>query len=281
MVEKIPDYWVHDLSPFLFEFSENLLGIEGIRFYGLSYLLGFLLTWRFLHYIDKKGKFPINAKERSDYMTYIILGVLIGGRLGYLLFYDLNDFIVNPLLFFRIDQGGMSSHGGIIGVLFSHFLFAKQKNFNPWSLGDCTVSIAPLGIILGRVANFINGELWGKITSVPWAVLFPNSPMSHSTLTHYYGIQPRHPSQIYASISEGFIPLIYLQYRFWFTKYSSGQLIGEFLILYSSFRIFNELFREPDAALIMGLSRGQFYSLFLLMIGFIIFIKRKRHKALY
>ncbi|MAI43223.1 MAG: prolipoprotein diacylglyceryl transferase [Coraliomargaritaceae bacterium] len=281
MSEKNLDYWVHDLSPFLLEFPENPLGLEGIRFYGLSYLLGFLLTWWFLYYSDKKERFPINARERSDFMTYIILGVLIGGRLGYMLFYDLNDFLANPLLFFRIDQGGMSSHGGIIGVLFVHFLFTKQRNYNPWSLGDCIVSIAPLGIMLGRLANFMNGELWGKITTVPWAVLFPNSPMSYSTLTDYYGIQPRHPSQIYASLSEGFIPLIYLQYRFWFTKYSSGQLVGEFLILYSAFRIFNELFRAPDAALIMGLSRGQFYSIFLLVIGFIIFVKRKRHKALY
>ena len=223
----------------------------------------------------------MNAKERSDFMTYIILGVLIGGRLGYMLFYDLNDFIANPLLFFRIDQGGMSSHGGIVGLLFVNFLFAKKNNYNPWSLGDCIVAIGPLGIMLGRLANFINGELWGKITSVPWAVLFPNSPMSYSALTGYYGIQPRHPSQLYASFSEGFIPLIYLQYRFWFTNYSSGQLIGEFLILYSVFRILNELFREPDAALIMGLSRGQFYSLFILVIGLMIFVKRKKHTTLY
>ena len=168
----------------------------------------------------------MNAKERSDFMTYIILGVLIGGRLGYMLFYDLNDFIANPLLFFRIDQGGMSSHGGIMGLLFVNFLFAKKNNYNPWSLGDCIVAIGPLGIMLGRLANFINGELWGKITSVPWAVHFPNSPMSYSSLTGYYGIQPRHPSQLYASFSEGIIPLIYLQYRFWFTKYSSGNLLA-------------------------------------------------------
>ena len=168
-----------------------------------------------------------------------------------------------------------------MGLLFVNFLFAKKSNYNPWSLGDCIVAIGPLGIMLGRLANFINGELWGKITSVPWAVLFPNSPMSYSALTGYYGIQPRHPSQLYASFSEGFIPLIYLQYRFWFTKYSSGQLIGEFLILYSVFRILNELFREPDAALIMGLSRGQFYSLFILVIGLVIFVKRKKHTALY
>ena len=281
MPEKNLDYWVHNLSPFLLEFPKNPLGLEGIRYYGLSYLLGFLFAWLFLYFSYKKEKFPMNAKERSDFMTYIILGVLIGGRLGYMLLYDLNDFITNPLLFFRIDQGGMSSHGGIMGLLFVNFLFAKKSNYNPWSLGDCIVAIGPLGIMLGRLANFINGELWGKITSAPWAVLFPSSPMSFSALTGYYGIQPRHPSQLYASFSEGFIPLIYLQYRFWFTKYSSGQLIGEFLILYSVFRILNELFREPDAALIMGLSRGQFFSLFILGIGLVIFVKRYKHTTLY
>ena len=281
MPDKNLDFWVHDLSPFLLEFPKNPLGLDGIRYYGLSYLLGFLFAWFFLYLCNKKEKLPMNAKGRSDFLTFIIVGVLIGGRLGYMLLYDLNNFISNPLLFFRIDQGGMSSHGGIIGLFIVSFIFAKKRNFNLWSIGDCIVSIGPLGIMLGRLANFINGELWGKITTVPWAVLFPNSPNSYSTLTGYYGVQPRHPSQLYASFSEGFIPLIYLQYRFWFTKYSTGQLIGEFLILYSVFRILNEILREPDATLIMGLSRGQFYSLFILLIGFMIYVKRKKLRVIH
>ena len=261
------DYWVHDLSPFLIEFPTTIFGIEGIRYYGVAYLLGFFAVWYFLKICEQKGKLSLNAKDRSDLMTYLILGVLIGGRLGYVLFYDFQDFIRNPFLFFRIDQGGMASHGGFIGVSLALLIFCQNRNLNSLKLVDCISVVAPLGLALGRIANFINGELWGKISTVPWAVLFPNSPMTFSSLTNYYGIQPRHPSQLYAAISEGFIPLIYLQFRFWYTKASLGQLTGEFLILYSLLRIFNEVFREPDASLIAGISRGQFYSIILLILG--------------
>ena len=261
------DYWVHDLSPFLIEFPSTIFGIEGIRYYGVADLLGFFAVWYFLKICEQKGKLSLNAKDRSDLMTYLILGVLIGGRLGYVLFYDFQDFIKNPFLFFRIDQGGMASHGGFIGVSLALLIFCQNKKFNSLKLIDCISVATPLGLAIGRIANFINGELWGKISTVPWAVLFPNSPMTFSSLTNYYGIQPRHPSQLYAAVSEGFIPLIYLQFRFWYTKTSSGQLTGEFLILYSLLRIFNEVFREPDASLIAGISRGQFYSIFLLILG--------------
>lgn len=271
------DYWVHDLSPFLIEFPTTIFGIEGIRYYGVAYLLGFFAVWYFLKICEQKGKLSLNAKDRSDLMTYLILGVLIGGRLGYVLFYDFQDFIRNPFLFFRIDQGGMASHGGFIGVSLALLIFCQNRNLNSLKLVDCISVVAPLGLALGRIANFINGELWGKISTVPWAVLFPNSPMTFSSLTNYYGIQPRHPSQLYAAISEGFIPLIYLQFRFWYTKASLGQLTGEFLILYSLLRIFNEVFREPDASLIAGISRGQFYSIILLIFGisFWLFAKKK------
>lgn len=271
------DYWVHDLSPFLIEFPTTIFGIEGIRYYGVAYLLGFFAVWYFLKICEQKGKLSLNAKDRSDLMTYLILGVLIGGRLGYVLFYDFQDFIQNPFLFFRIDQGGMASHGGFIGVSLALLIFCQNRNLNSLKLVDCISVVAPLGLALGRIANFINGELWGKISTVPWAVLFPNSPMTFSSLTNYYGIQPRHPSQLYAAISEGFIPLIYLQFRFWYTKASLGQLTGEFLILYSLLRIFNEVFREPDASLIAGISRGQFYSIILLIFGisFWLYAKKK------
>jgi phosphatidylglycerol:prolipoprotein diacylglycerol transferase len=271
------DYWVHDLSPFLIEFPTTIFGIEGIRYYGVAYLLGFFAVWYFLKICEQKGKLSLNAKDRSDLMTYLILGVLIGGRLGYVLFYDFQDFIKNPFLFFRIDQGGMASHGGFIGVSLALLIFCQNRNLNSLKLVDCISVVAPLGLALGRIANFINGELWGKISTVPWAVLFPNSPMTFSSLTNYYGIQPRHPSQLYAAISEGFIPLIYLQFRFWYSKASLGQLTGEFLILYSLLRIFNEVFREPDASLIAGISRGQFYSIILLIFGisFWLYAKKK------
>lgn len=277
MLEKSTDYWVHDWSPFLFQFPENPLGLEGIRYYGLAYLIGFLFTGYFLYLCQKKNKLSLSAKERSDLLSYLILGVLIGGRAGYLLLYDFTDFIAKPWLFFRIDQGGMASHGGILGACLGTLLFAHRRKLSALQIGDALVAISPLGLLIGRFANFINGELWGKITTVPWAVLFPNSPMLYSELTGYYGIQPRHPSQLYALFSEGLIPLIYLQYRFWYTTYSIGQLVGEFLVLYSGLRILNELFREPDASLIFGLSRGQAYSVILLIIGVAFLATRKRH----
>ena len=264
------NYWVHDWSPFLVEFPENFLGIEGIRYYGLSYLFGFIAIGYFLNICNKKGKFRIGAEDRSDLITYIILGSLLGGRLGYVLLYDLKDLLANPFLFFRIDQGGMSSHGGLVGATLSGWLFSKKKKYSFLKLADCITAIGPFCLILGRFANFINGELWGKISTVKWAILFPNSPMSYSTLTNYFGIQPRHPSQLYAAVTEGMIPLLYVQWRFWFTRSSGGQIFGEFLILYSIMRIFNELFREPDASLILGLSRGQFYSVFTVIAGLII-----------
>ena len=275
MVVEISQFWMHNWSPFLIRFPENPLGLDGIRFYGLAYLLGFIFTWYFLNTCEKKGKISLNASERSDLMTYVILGILIGGRTGYMLFYDINDFISNPLSIIRIDQGGMSSHGGIIGIFLSVLLYSKigKRNASFLKLSDALTVIAPLGIILGRFANFINGELWGKISTVPWAILFPNSPLIYSDYTGYFGIQPRHPSQLYAMGTEGLIPLIYLQYRFWFTRYTTGQLFGEFLVLYSTLRILNEFFREPDASLILGLSRGQFYSIFILCFGIIYILK--------
>ena len=264
------NYWVHDWSPFFIEFPENFLGLEGIRYYGLAYLLGFIAIGYFLKLCDKKGKIRIGAQDRSDLMTYIILGSLLGGRLGFVLLYDLKDLLANPLLFFRIDQGGMSSHGGMIGATLSGWLFCKKKKYSFLKLADCVTAIGPICLVLGRFANFINGELWGKISTVKWAILFPHSPLSYSPLTNYFGIQPRHPSQLYALATEGMLPLIYVQWRFWFTRTSSGQIFGEFLLLYSVMRIFNEIFREPDASLILGLSRGQFYSFFMLIAGLII-----------
>ena len=278
MTTETPDYWVHDLSPFLIEFPMTFFGLEGIRYYGIAYLLGFLSAWYFLKKCALKSQptLPLNAQQRTDLMTCIILGVLIGGRLGYVLLYDWPSFSTQPWIFFRIDQGGMASHGGFIGVSLALLLFSRQNKLSFLKLTDCIASIAPLGLLLGRIANFINGELWGKISTVPWAVLFPNSPMSFSALTNYYGIQPRHPSQLYAAVSEGLIPLLYLNFRFWYTQTRPGQVCGEFLILYSLFRIFNEVFREPDASLVIGLSRGQFYSIFLLGFGLLLWLYVKK-----
>ena len=274
-VEKT--YWEHDLSPFLVRFPENPLGLEGIRYYGMAYLLGFLVAWLLLRIYDSKGKFAIDADARSTLMTACIIGVIAGGRVGYMLFYDLPAFLQNPFLLLRIDQGGMSSHGGFIGVFLAVIWFARKYNHPLLKLGDVIVTLAPLGLCFGRIANFINGELWGRVTDVSWAVIFPNSPMVYDMTRHVFAPEPRHPSQLYAALLEGLLLFFYTQWRFWLTKPKPGQISGEFLIGYGIMRIFGELFREPDAALIMGLSRGQFYSIFMIIGGIaILYIARRQ-----
>lgn len=273
-------YWVHDLSPLLFRFPENPLGLDGIRYYGLAYLLGFLGAWMLLKLYDSKGRFAIDADARSTLMTAIIIGVLAGGRIGYMLLYDLEAFLANPLLVFRVDQGGMASHGGFVGVLLALIWYARKQNCVFLKLGDVVVTLAPLGLMLGRVANFINGELWGRVTTASWAVIFPDSPKNYNVALQKYGVEPRHPSQLYEAVLEGGLMLAYVQWRFWRTRPSAGQLSGEFLIGYGIMRILGEMFREPDADLILGLSRGQFYSIFMILAGALtIWIVMRRRKC--
>ena len=273
-------YWVHDLSPLLFRFPENPLGLDGIRYYGLAYLLGFLGAWMLLKLYDSKGKFAIDADARSTLMTAIIIGVLAGGRIGYMLLYDLEAFLANPLLVFRVDQGGMASHGGFVGVLLALIWYARKQNCVFLKLGDVVVTLAPLGLMLGRVANFINGELWGRVTTASWAVIFPDSPKNYNVALQKYGVEPRHPSQLYEAVLEGGLMLAYVQWRFWRTRPSAGQLSGEFLIGYGIVRILGEMFREPDADLIFELSRGQFYSIFMILAGALtIWIVMRRRKC--
>jgi phosphatidylglycerol:prolipoprotein diacylglycerol transferase len=270
-------YWVHNWSPFLFRFPENPLGLDGIRYYGLSYLLGFLGAWWLLRCYNARGRFMIDAEARSSLMTALILGVLIGGRLGYMLLYDLTAFMANPLLFFRVDQGGMASHGGFIGVTIALAWFAR-KRYRFFELSDIIVTLAPLGLCLGRIANFINGELWGRVTQVSWAVIFPKSPAIYDPTNGIFAPQARHPSQLYQAILEGALLFAYVQWRFWKKRPAVGQLGGEFLIVYGFMRIIGECFREPDASLLFGMSRGQFYSTFLILAGIIIIsLARKKN----
>ena len=210
-------------------------------------------------------------------MTFQILGVLLGGRIGYGLLYQGNKLLEDPFIILRVWEGGMASHGGFIGVFIATIWYAKQSKQSPLPIGDIIVSIVPPGLIFGRVANFINGELWGKTTDVSWGVLFPKAP------DFLLGVA-RHPSQIYAATLEGLIPFIYVQWRFWKTNITNrcpGQLTGEFLFIYSIGRIINEIFREPDASLILSMSRGQFYSIFLAIGGILlIFIARQKASKL-
>ncbi len=273
-------YWIHDLSPFLLRFPDNPLGIEGIRYYGLAYLLGFLAAWWLLRVYHRAGRLSLDEEQRSSLMTSVVIGVLAGGRLGYMLLYDLEVFLENPLTLFRIDQGGMASHGGFAGVILALAWFARSGKCGFLSLGDALATVTPVGLLLGRIANFINGELWGRVTDFRYAVIFPDSPASYDTASGYYGPEPRHASQLYEAALEGALLLAYTQWRFWRCRTPAGQIGGEFLLGYGVVRIIGEIFREPDAPLIFNLSRGQFYSLFLVAAGaLVILLARRRDRS--
>lgn len=271
-------YWVHNLSPFVpfLKFS----GTIGVRWYGLAYVLGFVGgVWLFQRYA-KKGKSLLPADKSWDLIVALVFGVMLGGRLGSFLFYHPGDLVHDPLSFFRVWEGGMASHGGFIGVAIAMLWYARTQKIPFLHLSDIVVSAAPLGLMLGRLANFINGELWGKIADVPWAVIFPLSaePGTPTDL-----IQPRHPSQLYEAALEGALLLAYLQHRIWRNKVVQehpGQLSGEFLLGYGIVRIVCEIFREPDATLILGLSRGTFYSIFVLVAGAAVILISRRSPPL-
>ncbi len=252
-------HWVHNLNPFL----GPHWGKIGLRYYGLAYVLGFVGGWLLLRAATRAGRSPVTLEGVDDLIFAVVLGVLLGGRLGYFLlgYTPLSALGADPLTLFRVTDGGMASHGGFVGVVVALAWFARRRKVSFLALGDLVVSVVPLGLLLGRIANFINGELWGKPATVPWAVIFANTGG---------GPEPRHPSQLYEAALEGALLLAWMQWRFWRTEVTRarpGRLAGEFLTGYALVRMFGEIFREPDAALILGVSRGTFYSVFLLAAG--------------
>jgi phosphatidylglycerol---prolipoprotein diacylglyceryl transferase len=267
--------WVHEPHPFLIRFSETV----GIRYYGLAYLLGFAAAVGLLHLYRRAGRSPFDGNMIGDLITYVIIGVLAGGRLGYFLLYQLGSAGSDPWAIFRVWEGGMASHGGMVGVGVALWLFARKHQVPFFHASDLIISTAPVGLLLGRVANFLNGELWGRPTRVPWAVIFEQTGG---------GTIPRHPSQLYEAALEGVVLLVLMQVRFWrsqIVRLNPGRLTGEFLAAYAVLRMIGELFREPDpgVALLLGLSRGTFYSIFLLAGGLAIMAwsarTRSQHKA--
>ena len=240
-----------------------------VRWYSLAYIFGIILGWIlakkfFIQNIEVKNQF-------DDYLTYLIIGIILGGRLGYILIYNLNFYVNNPLDIFKIWQGGMSFHGGLIGVIFASIFFAKKNNQNPFLYMDIVSLVAPVGLFFGRIANFINSELYGTITNVPWAVIF----IQVDNL-------PRHPSQLYEALLEGlflFILLIYFRNKF---LNKPGVISGLFLIFYSIFRFFVEFFRVPDEQLgfmLLNLTMGQIISLIFIISGLILFfLKHETYK---
>ena len=254
-------FWVQNLDPFIVRFSENV----GIRWYGFAYFMGFIVAALLLSIYYKHGKSPLNPDQQTTLLTALIVGVLVGGRLGYMLLYDFNNLINNPLTLFKVWKGGMASHGGFLGVFLTTLWYCKRARNHLFTITDIVSTLTPAGLFFGRIANFINGYLWGKISYVPWAVIFPNS--APGTPVQFIG--PRHPSQLYEALLEGLLLFIYTQYRFWKKRESTpkGKLSGEFLIGYAVLRFIVEFFREPDSTLILHLSRGQFYSIFIALGG--------------
>ncbi len=268
-------YYHHDLSPFLIRFPEGWF-IEGIRWYGLSYIAGFLIGWGLLSLYYRKGRSSLNPDKVFNLIFALILGVALGGRIGYAILYDWNTVSENPVRIFAVWQGGMASHGGMLGVAIALYIFSRLERLPYLQVTDWVCTIASAGIALGRLANFINGELWGKATDVSWAVVFRE--YSAFTQTWEYTF-PRHPSQLYQAGMEGLLLFLFIQVRFWFFPPKHvGRITGEYLIGYMVFRVIGEVFREPDEGitLVLGMSRGTFYSLFLVGVAVVcIWIGRK------
>jgi phosphatidylglycerol---prolipoprotein diacylglyceryl transferase len=296
-------YYVHDLSPFLLRFGENF----GLRWYGLAYVAAFFFGILIVRRLSRLGYCDIPPEKVSDFIIGgALFGVLLGGRLGYMLFYDLENFLQNPLIFFRVMDGGMSAHGGILGLTLYTLWYARKHHVSWRNIGDNLVVAAPVGLCLGRLANFINGELYGRVSNVPWAVQFPKelyeTPqekvqqvlMEASAIDPHWtsveavienvrhspelrevvagALSPRHPSQLYEAALEGVVLFAILWILRTRLSLHNGVLTGVFFVGYAILRMVAELFREPDAPLTGPFTRGQFLSLFLLAIGVGFFI---------
>ncbi len=318
--------YIHNLDPFAIQFTESF----GIRWYGLAYVAGFAAAYFLIRWFVKLRACELKSSEVADYITLSALaGVMLGGRLGYLVLYNSREFFANPLIFFDFLGGGMSSHGGIFGLAVFTFFYARFKKISWLGLGDNLVTVAPLGVFFGRLANFVNGELYGRPTQHSFAMKFPDelheidkgfwkysnqqlqaftesissiAPELKVNVTNLINsakeqgfdphrrivesiievsnendevrqmlgelLTPRHPSQLYEALFEGLLLfLVLLAIRLKWRNLYHGIISGLFFILYAAGRIFCEAFREPDASEIAGMTRGQFYSLFMFLIG--------------
>jgi phosphatidylglycerol:prolipoprotein diacylglycerol transferase len=301
-------YYLHNLDPFIFRISGNV----GPRWYGMAYVLAFVFAWLLLRVLSRRGYLDLPQAVLGDFVTWVALfGVMVGGRLGYVLFYR-PEMLRDPLSILRVWEGGMASHGGIIGIVVFTLIYSRRHKL-PWTNpGDNLCVAAPIGLFLGRCANFINGELYGRVTTVPWAVQFPkellevhNAAEADQALAACQQVDPslrsvdsiveavrtnpkiadvlrgiltpRHPSQLYEAAAEGVILFAILWFVRTRCRTPNGFITGLFLICYSVLRIIVENFREPDAPLVGMFTRGQFFSLFTVAIGIGFIIVARRH----
>lgn len=254
------------------------IGPIAIRWYALAYIAGFILGWRYALWLTRRTALPPDRAALDDFLTWAVIGTILGGRLGYVLFYNLDEYLADPVSILEIWHGGMSFHGGFLGVSAAIVLFAWRRGFSPLLLGDVVAAAAPIGLFFGRIANFVNGELWGRVVTQPWVtwgMVFPNA-----------GPAPRHPSQLYEAGLEGLVLFLILlplaaSRR---VRARPGIVLGAFIAWYGVSRFLVEFVREPDAQLgyLMGtdwFTRGQQLSIPMVLIGLAIVLWAARRPA--
>ena len=258
--------YIHNIDPILID-----LGFFEIRWYSLAYIFGILIGWwlgkKIFTFKEKYQGILLRKEIFDDLVACLIISIILGGRIGYVLFYNLDYYIDNPISIFKIWEGGMSFHGGLLGVVIGIWLFAKQNKTNFFLFADIIATVAPIGLLFGRLANFINSELYGQPTNVYWSVIFPKIDNIS-----------RHPSQLYEAFLEGLLLFVILLPVAFSKKKINGLSSSLFLILYGIFRIFSERFREPDTQigyLFNTVSMGTFLSLIMIIFGGLILIKNK------
>ncbi len=247
-----------DLDPVAFQ-----IGFFAVRWYSLAYIVGLLVAWYLLRTMSKRTHSAFTVLKIDDFLVWAIVGIILGGRLGYVLFYQLSYYLEYPMHILALWEGGMSFHGGLIGMIGATVLFAKKKNISVLMIGDMITAVAPVGLFLGRLANFVNGELYGRVThAVPWAIIFPTG-----------GNEPRHPSQLYEAGVEGLLLFVILNVVWWkMLKFREryGFTTGLFFVLYGVGRFVLEMFREPDAHLgflAAHLTMGQWLCIPMVLLG--------------
>jgi len=250
------------------------IGPFAIRWYALAYIVGILIGWLYARALIRSertwgGPAPMTALDLDDFIVWVTLGIILGGRVGYVLFYNPQYFAAHPLEAFELWRGGMSFHGGFLGCVAAVAAFSWKRNVPFLPLGDITCAVAPIGLLLGRIANFINGELWGRTTDVAWGMVFPTG-----------GPLPRHPSQLYEAALEGLVLVLVLAF---FIRMGAlkrpGLIVGIFAVVYAIARSFCELFREPDPQLGFlwgGLTMGMLLSVPLFLFGVALIMRARR-----
>ncbi len=273
-------------------FSFEIAGFHlALRWYALAYIAGIVLGWRYIVVLVNRPHLwhntPMTARQVEDLMTWMVVGIIAGGRLGFVLFYNFTYYAANPVEIVQVWNGGMSFHGGILGVVLAAILFSWRHKLPVLSIGDAIAAAAPIGLLFGRLANFINGELWGRASNVEWAMVFPD-PRAQICPEGWLTICSRHPSQLYQAGLEGAVLLLVMAWFIWRRSglKSPGRMTGIFLFGYGISRYFTEFYRQPDAQFVtalnpigyrfsigdFGITMGQALSMPMIIIGIILII---------